>query len=757
METMLDVTRDRLETYKALTPGVNEHIQNIINAIPFTTVPTQMKAVIALSQLVSFASQFRRNILLWDDDTEVPVNSISFVIAGSGGNKDSSVDKARKCFRTGYEMLEKERYNRVVADAIKAAEDAEEECPTEFSVYRDYMKDIPPLDISPSTGPGLVKHVNELAKLPIGAGIMYSGEFSDELAHNGEMSEIIKVLSELFDLGVKAAVYTKGADSRVSAVRGQPMSALLVGSPGHLLYDMAVRKKFEVAFMSKLARRANFCYVPQMLPEPDFMNHNDPIEAADEFNAKVERVSKNSIAAYNVLVESVTTFHLPRVGTPITLEPNILKLFNLYKRYNSDLADTYTSQDSTTVLIRRHLQWKALKMAGGFAIMDMSDVVTEDHYLDAIRFCEMLDKDMDNFERDLNKASHELFADYMRSLVAADGKATINVHELKKRGYLLTVSSAKLQELCTLAAGYDVGGIYTVIGTGSAIQYEAIIKTDTVTVSFKPIDNSALNRALEAGDKEGADKAKHAVAATVAYGFDCVNLVFNDLKDMLAEDLAYSPFEYKDGIRGRNNLVGGTKWLVFDIDRSPLTASEVHVMLSDINHHVALSSNPNNEYKFRVLLELDSVVDITATEWKYFCKYIAEFLALDADPLPQAQVFFSYAGRDVYSQTDAEPLEVRDFVMKAVESVASKVPTKKPTTAQSKAALLDPMNTFNYAYDATEGDRSRSLIRAVYHAKDLGIDLEGAKELITDINNYWYLPISDLRMERLYEQLGGMF
>ena len=81
---MLELTKDELSKHNALEPGINEHTQRIVNAIVFPTVDPRMKATIAVTQLMTFASQFRRNVILWDD-TSVPVNTISFVITGSGG------------------------------------------------------------------------------------------------------------------------------------------------------------------------------------------------------------------------------------------------------------------------------------------------------------------------------------------------------------------------------------------------------------------------------------------------------------------------------------------------------------------------------------------------------------------------------------------------------------------------------------------------------------------------------------------------
>ena len=75
--------------------------------------------------------------------------------------------------------------------------------------------------------------------------------------------------------GDKEVKYTKAAEFRSSAISGQPVSALFVGSPGHILYDESVKKKFHVAFMSKLARRSWFCYAPNKIDEPVFHIYQD--------------------------------------------------------------------------------------------------------------------------------------------------------------------------------------------------------------------------------------------------------------------------------------------------------------------------------------------------------------------------------------------------------------------------------------------------------------------------------------------------
>ena len=171
--SMLQLTKDELQSHNALTPQLNSHLQSIVNAIPYNVSP-RMKSTIAVAQLTAFASQFRRNLLLWDD-TSVPINAISFIITGSGAGKDSSVKAARKCFSPGYELIAKRCQQLAVQAAIKRATDAGEDCADTYEVYRAYMQPVPPVDIMPTTGPGLIQHINDIAALNLSTGFLYSG------------------------------------------------------------------------------------------------------------------------------------------------------------------------------------------------------------------------------------------------------------------------------------------------------------------------------------------------------------------------------------------------------------------------------------------------------------------------------------------------------------------------------------------------------------------------------------------------------
>lgn len=749
---MLELSKKYLEDKGAFTLEQSSIIGQVASTIPFATVPEKMRLTIAASEIITFASQFRRNILHWDN-TSVPINSISMILTASGKNKDSSVRAVRKCFKSSYDIMDAHRDQLAIQEAkLQASEQGSED----FKPFYDILKPAP-IFISPTTEAGLVNHINELSRYPIGAGLLYSGEFGDELATSMDMLDNIKTLSEVFDLGEKEVKFTKGREFRSEEIKGQPVSALLVSSPTFILYDDAVKRKFQIAFMSKLARRCNFCFVHESLKEPTFTS----MEEAFEFARSNKTSTLDLQQAIASELEKVTNYQISVGNTPIGVDSSVEDLFTAYRIYNTEVADNVLPPSSISALVRAHLQWKALKLAGALAILSCSDTIQESHYIEAINFYEMIAPDMDLFESELNKLPYERFADYIQTCVdPITGKASIDIHNLKKKGYIATTANPKvrLKELIAPAAVYDKLGLYTVSDDGLYIHYERIHKTDTVTVSVKPIDNSRLFKAIATGaDHATISDIKSRIAATATYGFESETVTFADLADLLQGNYAYSPFLFKDGVRGKSNIKGGTKWLALDIDSSVIKADEAHFMLSDINHHIALGSDATNPFKFRILIELDSIVDVSPIVWRNFYQCISSDLGLNVDPLPQSQIFFSYweDGRTIYSVTDASPIPVRDYLMQANDMTenAPSVTAKTLSQSQRNALLSDELTTFAPAFNAQPGEGSRKLIWAANYAyRDLGLSKEDTISLLERINDYWLYPIPEERFDKTIRQ-----
>ena len=232
---MKNILRTELSSYGAFTTALPTIIEQLINVNGFN-IPYRMKALIAMSELISFTSQFKRNIKL-PDDAIVPINSISFCIAPSGGNKDSSLRIIRKVFSTAYSLIETARKSYAITSAIEAATAAGEASADSKEVYAPYYIEPVATFLKDVTPQGLIQYMNDIAAEPLGAGVMVNSEIADEFNTNPNFPDIIKVLSEAYDLGILEASYTKGKEYRNNGVSGVPFNALFIGSYYMLMYN----------------------------------------------------------------------------------------------------------------------------------------------------------------------------------------------------------------------------------------------------------------------------------------------------------------------------------------------------------------------------------------------------------------------------------------------------------------------------------------------------------------------------------------
>jgi hypothetical protein len=220
---------------------------------------------------------------------------------------------------------------------------------------------------------------------------------------------------------------------------------------------------------------------------------------------------------------------------------------------------------------------------------------------------------------------------------------------------------------------------------------------------------------------------------------------------LLKEDAVYCSFAFKGGVRKKENLTGGTKFVVLDIDKSMLTDREAHVLLNDFNHYVVRTSNPDNEFKFRVILELDSIVDIDERMWKAFIEEIANELGLVIDILPQSQIFLAFANRNILTQLEGKTLKTKYLLeLAALRAKEKPKPAASLPIKEKSLKLEDPRTTFSFAFEAEQGERSTTLYRALAYAIDLGADERYVIQLADEVNHYW---VDSMDLDRLKRTL----
>lgn len=726
MKSTLELLKEELIKRNAFNTKLPQFFEDLVKTIPNTRIPEKMKLTIAVSELILFASQFKRNIIHWNNSL-IPINAITFCISASGTGKDSSINLIRKNFSKSYKLINSFRNTQAIELAISKAKQAKEVGYSLESVYMKYYEPPMPLFVSTSTNEGYIRYLNELDEQGIGAGYIFSGEIGAEFINSQNIIANLQLLSELYDEGKKEVKVLKNRENQSKEIKNLAVSAMFMGSPENILFDDNVKRKFKQEFTTKLARRTffNFNYLPPI--------HHKYVSIAQllEMETTSEDEAVKLQQKYNDIFEQITKYQLNKINAPITISKEARELMTLYRKYNVEVGETIDKRFPLSKLVQTHLYWKALKLAGALSFLRQSDEISKDDYARAIYFTEMLNFDMQEFEQELVKEPYELFTVYMNQNINDENKCQIDIHNLKKLGFINGSSNipTKLKELCALASVYDKNGIYR--PTSTSIEFEKLIKSSQVGVSFL-----ALN-----GDKN----SRH---TNVSVGFTYTTTSFNNLREMLKKDGAFCPFEFKDGIRSNETIISGTKWAVFDIDKSDFTIYETHEVLKEFNHHLVLTSDETNLYKFRLLIELDSIIDLTPEEYKKFMRNLAIYLGVTPDILPKSQIYYSYSGRNILSVVNKNTINVKQRLLEILEYSNQLTPNSSDLTQNQKKALIaDPLNTFYYAFEAKDGEGSISLIRAAKHAKDLGMNKDEIIELMYQINDYWVYPMEEKRFK----------
>ena len=234
---------------------------------------------------------------------------------------------------------------------------------------------------------------------------MFANELGSELASSPVMVQLIQTLAETYDTGDKAVKVLKNRENQSKEVVNMPVSALLIGSQANILYDERIKTIFKLEFNTKLARRSLFNFNPEHLKPPQF-------SSIDELLAHDVKIEEQAVLAYTQLdlfTSELANYHIAKAGEPIFVDEEVKKLFLLYKNYNYYRAEELDSQLPISKLCRLHAQWRAFKLAGAIAMMAQHEAILPDDYIQAMSFIEILDKDIQMFEIELEKEKYELF------------------------------------------------------------------------------------------------------------------------------------------------------------------------------------------------------------------------------------------------------------------------------------------------------------------------------------------------------------
>ncbi len=695
MSTKLELAKNELDKLNVFNEYKNRTMTNMTTILG-KEVPEHMAQTIANFTMASFVGHFHFKIELSPTNL-IPMNMISFILAKSGAKKTSSVTKLEKVIGPGLDAINITRARKM----------------DDYCRRHDIpMKTLNPLNNALATEAGMIKRLNDFKEEGIGLPSMFVDEIATELAVNIDMVPNIKLVAQLFDEGSMKSKPLKDSENQSQEVVGMGMNALFIGSEYGILEDNSILEKFNMEFISKLSRRCFFVY-------PEFKETITNANTIDELLDEIEETKKSSAEIEAKVGGTCQAIAKALKDSDINLrklDEETSRLYEIYKIYCEELAKEITSEQIN--LEQQHRHWKALKLAGVYSIFNLHGVIKKQDLLEAIYIAELGANNLERFLVKAERNAHEKLLDHY-----IEEQPPLNVHEILKKKWIK--KAIEIEDLLRFANS-KLGNVGVFKLENDIVTLEKFVETEGVACSYKMCSGTKNERKYKIVD-----------------GFKLARAPFVDMAKILSNDTAYTSFEFRDGIRGKDNVVGACDYLVLDVDNTDITDTECSNFLADYKHIICRTSDKQNPYKYRVVIPTDIAVDITNEQWPEFMRKVANHLGVEVDILPKAQIYYGYADRTPIIQEEGEDLEASELI-KGLN--VAKVEIKKLSSEKLKKVYADRLRVFEWFYNSgseappgsppARANTHNTMWLASVHAHDLGLPLDVALAILYDIDDF---------------------
>lgn len=690
------------------------------------------KLLMVIHYIFILGAMFRTKVRY--KDTLVPVNDICFLFSPSGTGKDYTRNIMENLFKPLFD-------------------DIRDKLEVEYNLG-DVSKEklFPETNIGFSTPEGLHLALNNLFyHYFTGCINIYSSEFISELKSNPNASQFLRDITEIAMNGSKPLKQIKDNTRQLKPINNVNMVTLFVSDITELLVNADLSLKLKSEFSKGLSRR---CFVSF---NKNIISNNINDFDLDSFIATTEN-SDMLAKGYSEIKANITDRIAKIVETNgkndmnnfvFTVDNECAKLLTYYNKYCNLLAAEILKNASIGSigfnLYPLHLKdnyFRALRLAAAISVLKCEKKISIDTLVEAINVTDLLSNEMKELEKEISRTPNEIFV-YLCNI--SDIKEHLS-SDLVKAGFIKSNwNVSDLARLSIEANQIDSKGLYTY--TDESIIYEPFEQDTKIAISYKSLPPFTTKE----------DWNQLCGSGYIAKTYEN----FEELAELLNTDCSFSPFIYKDGKRDKEHCINRTSVLVFDIDKSTLDIDEVHQLIckQNINHHIAMTSDPNNVFKFRVILELDKEYPIQERLYRKIMLLVKKKILLDlfeCDSLPMSQMFYGYSNRSVSSLVFGESLCLKNFIVEAMNETKTKALTKQQISNALNNSFYE---TFSWAFEQPSGKRNITLIRLINAMKnDYLATHEQILEGVHKANNTFDNPLSDEELEKtIFPHLNKLF
>jgi len=714
----------------------------------------------------------------------IGANVYSININGSGQGKSSTARALTDALAPAFSMMEQERMKVQVDIASKIAlKELEKDNPNITleqigpQHYEQYLQPLPKNRGSvESSKAGLMNTAFQLSQEEFGSLAVNSDELGQSLKNSGHINDTLGFLTECYDTGAVDGALYRGEDSQQRDISGLYVNFLAHTSPKIIFSDPRTTEQLSTIFHTAFARRTFFTF-PSL--DESVENNHIPKTNAEGRELRANMRSKGAHlreAISTKATESILHLLADPLNRRLQFSEEAADLYDdyfQYCRYRAELME-----DSSIQQIEMFGRaFKLGKLAAIWTMVENLPDITTDIVKSVIYYAEYNSKYLDKFVKLTTNKPFKLLAELFK-----EGKTPyITLDQALTNGYINRVTTEFKELLDPLNSTLRNDGtviynqdtrtfIYTAFKKVEPVQKQA----KTLPVLGQSVEPQSVTKPTLTAFSASYTKCQDVVKDARQYllgSFDLFRdtLSFNALKKLVSTDTIYSPFYFKPGTntkgepvehkRGKDFVDSHTKYIVLDVDDSPVPIETIHDYLIGYPHIIATTSDSSNLHKFRIILPINVELDGTdALKYKFVTQKIAADLLLTCDKVSfvTATPYYGYQDALVYSSDLGSLYDITEHLTayaRGEEEIKAKI--KKPTkfkTEQGRSnhvnKLLDNILTeLSFATNPPGGQGSFALAGASLRMIDEGFNKEEYELAINFIHDQWDSPMDKTRFQ----------
>lgn len=650
-----------------------------------------------------------RATIVTKDRGEIPVNIYALALATSGFGKGHSVSIVENEFLKGFQTrfleetlavkAEENMWNIATNRAVRNGTEQEEE---KEKLEREYKNTgAYPFTFDSGTAPA-VKQLRQKLLLAGAAAINFQmDEIGSNLVNN---TEVLTLYLELYDQGkVKQKLTKNTAESqRTEEVDGKtPANMLLFGTPSKLLDGGLTEQQFYDFLETGYARRCIFGYGQHYRPQ-------DTLTAAEIYQRLINPTNTALIDQWG--------YHFEQLAAPekfnwkMEVEDDVAIELIEYKTHCETNSDVLADHEDIKKAELSHRYFKALKLAGTYAFIDESTIITMDHLHQAIK---LVESSGEAFQLILNR--EKPYVKLAKFLGSCESEMT-HADLLETLPYYKQSTAAR-NELMSLAIAW--GYKQHIIIKKSYIDGIEFFKGE----SLKETDLNEMSLSY---------------STHWAYHYLNEKVPFDRLHELvLAGGMHWCNHQFAKGHRAEENVLNGFNMIVIDVDGGT-SLETCHDLLKDYKFltYTTKSHNPTGEHRFRLIMPLNYNLSLDSAEYKEFMNGILKWLPFISDETAnqRAKKWESFDGGSVH-YNEGELLDALNFIPKT---------TRNEQYRQQSQELesLDNLERW-FAQRMAEGNRNNNMLKFAMALKDGGMDFLDISKVVKEFNRKISTPLPE--------------